>query len=326
MRVVACDLGGTNVRFGLGIDGRLEAETIQQFPNDRFADFGDALGYYLQSVGVRTVDRAVIAVAAPIEGETLKLTNRDWTVNRAGIAAVAGTNYIVLVNDFAALGAALLQPEELDVAPVLAAIPTDGAKLVLGAGTGFNASALVGKGQVLSAEIGHTTFAPEHGLETALRDHIAGRFGRCSLDRALSGSGLVTLYEVQCARCSRPAIFPDASAITSAALAGDDADAIEAGRTFAGMLGRTAGDLALTFLPRGGIYLTGGVTRALTPFIEDTDGPFARAFFAKGRMGELMRSFPLGIIRDDKAALIGCLAWPDLATNAGSGVSAAEPI
>ncbi|MEP4112386.1 MAG: glucokinase, partial [Nitratireductor sp.] len=84
-------------------------------------------------------------------------------------------------------------------------------------------------------------------------------------------------------------------------------------------------DLALTFLPRGGIYLTGGVTRALAPFIQGADSPFARAFLAKGRMRELMQGFALDLVVDDSAALVGCLAWPDLLSNNVRGACAAGP-
>ncbi|WP_127599148.1 glucokinase [Nitratireductor alexandrii] len=325
MRALACDLGGTNVRFGLGVDGRLDPETVVQFPNERFSDFGTALKHYFGQVRVGRVERAVVALAAPIDGDTICLTNRNWTIARAEIAEIAGTGDVVLINDFVALGAALSRAEALVTRPVLPGAAGRGVKLVLGAGTGFNASALIEGGHVLAAEIGHTGFAPEPGLETALRDHFAGRFGRCSLDRVLSGSGLVALYRVACDRSGRAAALGDAAAVTAEGAAGRDADAVLACGTLAGMLGRTAGDLALTFLPRGGIYLTGGVTGALAPFIQGPDSPFARAFLAKGRMRELMRGFTLDLVMDQSAALVGCLAWPDLPCNTVCGGRAAGP-
>ncbi|MEQ8448863.1 MAG: glucokinase [Nitratireductor sp.] len=325
MRALACDLGGTNVRFGLGTDGRLDPESVVQLPNDRFSSFGAALKHYLGQARVGGLDRAVVALAAPIDGDTIRLTNRDWTIARAEIAEIAGTGDVVLINDFAALGAALSRSEALATRSVLPSAAGQGVKLVLGAGTGFNASALVADGHVLAAEIGHTGFAPEPGLETELRDHFAGRFGRCSLDRVLSGSGLVALYRLACDRSGRAAQLDDAAAVTAEGAGGRDADAALACNTLAGMLGRTAGDLALTFLPRGGIYLTGGVTRALAPFIQGADSPFARAFLAKGRMRELMQGFALDLVVDDSAALVGCLAWPDLLSNNVRGACAAGP-
>ncbi|MCC0044098.1 MAG: glucokinase, partial [Brucellaceae bacterium] len=284
MIVLACDLGGTNVRFGLGEAGKLARETVRQFPGDEFSGFEDAARSYLKLVEVTAVASAVIALAAPIDGDSVRLTNRDWTISRKEVATLSGAQSVVLINDFAALGAALSQRFALDTELMQSGPQGDGVRLVLGSGTGFNASALVAGNHVLSAEIGHTTFAPAPGIETELRDHYADAFGRCSHDRVLSGSGLLTLYRLLCASSGRRPATEKTSDVTTAAAEASDDDAVAACRTFAGMLGRTAGDLALTFLPYGGIYLTGSVTRALRPFIRGGESAFAQAFFAKGRM------------------------------------------
>ena len=325
MRLLACDLGGTNIRFGLGDAGELDRASVHSFANDRFSGFGEALAHYLGLTGGVALDGAVVALAAPADGDTVRLTNRDWTISARDIATVARTGRVVLVNDFAALGAALSRPASLDCAEVLPGSPGDGVRLVLGAGTGFNASALIAGRHVLSAEFGHTTFASAPGLETQLRDGFAASFGRCSHDRVLSGSGLMALYRLQCRNSGRHPGCDSAGDVTRAAGAGEDGDAVVACRTFATMLGRAAGDLALTFLPRGGIYLTGGVTRALGPFITGTDSPFSAAFFAKGRMRDAMADFPVSLIRDDTAALAGCLAWIDLHETQGCGATATGP-
>ena len=138
MRLLACDLGGTNIRFGLGDAGELDRASVHSFANDRFSGFGEALAHYLALTGGVALDGAVVALAAPADGDTVRLTNRDWTISARDIATVARTGRVVLVNDFAALGAALSRPASLDCEEVLPGSRGDGVRLVLGAGTVTN--------------------------------------------------------------------------------------------------------------------------------------------------------------------------------------------
>ena len=124
----------------------------------------------------------------------------------------------------------------------------------------------------------------------------------------MSGNGLREIYAFVCGRAGRPCRAQTSAEIAAAAVAGSDEQAVAAAHLFLRLLGRVAGDLALTFLPHGGIYLYGGVCRALAPLIVTTD-TFRDAFRAKGRMGPFMADFDAHLLLDDRIALIGCVEW-----------------
>lgn len=311
MNALVCDLGGTSCRLGLAYGGALINSTVKRLENNDFSDFTQLLGHYLHLVNGPQVKATVIAVAAPIDGECVAMTNRDWLIDKSEIAQLTGVAQVNFINDFEALGHSLSRIEELETSPILPgdAEPRGSVRLVLGSGTGFNSAANLGKSQVVFSESGHTTFPSETALDRDLRVCITEEFGRCSLDRVLSGAGLHLIYRVICARAGREANFSNTHEIVDGSFTYRDTCAIAACREFARLLGRTAGDLSLLFLPYGGVYLSGGLTRALAGVIEEQGGPFASCFLSKGRMSVAMRRFPVHLILDDNAALIGCLSW-----------------
>jgi len=229
--------------------------------------------------------------------------------------------FIDFLNDFEALGYSLIAPERLETQAVLASAvpaPPKATRMVLGAGTGFNAAACYWPAfgaapHVAAAECGHTTLAIEGDEERDLQAALAAGRGRASVERALSGNGLREIYGWICARDGRPGNAATSAEITQAATAGTDEQAVAAAHLFLRLLGRVVGDLALTFLPYGGIYLYGGVCRALAPLVVATD-TFRDAFRAKGRMGPFMADFEAHLLVDDRVALAGCVEWLGIAT------------
>lgn len=315
MSVLVCDLGGTNTRLGLASEDGLDVGSIRRFSNEDYTDFDTVLGNYLAEIAAGAVETAVVAVAAPVTQDVVELTNREWRIAKKPIAAIAGARRVHFINDYNALAAALIASDTLETVPVLTGKPDPlGPRLVLGAGTGFNAACLLpGDGaageRILTAEVGHASF-PAHGaLATELRDHVARQHGRCSLDRILSGPGLAVLYRLICQKAGASARLEEPASITASGLAGTDDEAIAACALFVEMLARTAGDLALTYLATGGVHLTGGVVRALLPFIALPERAFVDAFLDKGRMSAFMGNFPVAVLSDDHVALDGCLAW-----------------
>lgn len=318
MSILLCDLGGTHTRFGLARGGQLDVETMRRVKNDDYADFDAVVGNYMRSCNADTIDTAVIALAAPAEHDIVELTNREWQIAKPSIASISGARVVYFINDYTALAAALIDRDSLEVAPVISATPdVTGQRLILGAGTGFNCACLLpghnGEGhRILTAEAGHAAFAAHGELATELRDDIILKYGRCSFDRVLSGSGLVALY---LRICRRNAVTPrhiDPATIATDGLAGTDEESTVACIQFVEILARTAGDLALTYLATGGVYITGGVARSLLPFITSHEGTFAKTFLDKGRMSGFMERFPVGVVTDDHTALGGCLAWLEM--------------
>lgn len=314
MTGLVCDLGGTNARVGLVAGGRLGAATLASYRNDDFSDFPSVLAAHLRRHGDPRIESVCVAMAAVPTAEGARLTNRDWDIRRDAIARVCGTDDIHFLNDFEALGFSLLRTEELETRPLFAARETGGgARLVLGAGTGFNAAACFpahagATPHVAAAECGHMTLPIESAEELSLQECLAHGRGRASNERALSGRGLYEIYLWCCRRSGRHAALSIPAEVAMHAVAGTDPESARAAELFLRLLGRVAGDLALAFLPFGGVFLSGGVTRALSPLIARTP-TFLDAFRAKGRQAPLMERFPVNLLLDDRAALSGCVEW-----------------
>jgi glucokinase len=297
------DLGGTNCRFGLVAPGSDRIEDVRSLRNGSAADFIALARGYLDG---RAVDRLTLAIAAPAEGDRIPLTNRNWMIDRAEIVAALGLADLRIVNDFEALGHALARPEALDSVAVKPGTPApQGTRIILGAGTGFNCSARLANASVVVCEAGHTTFAPLTELDQRLQAAMTAKYTRCSVERLLSGSGL---REIHALITGTEAGRIDGAEVIAQGLADSDPAARATCETFARLLGQLAGDLALLFQATGGVWLSGGPTRALRPLLEPADGPFQRAFVAKGRMRPVMERLPVHLVTSDQAAIAGCLS------------------
>ena len=229
-------------------------------------------------------------------------------MSQASISQATGAPTVALLNDLQAPGHALasLLPEHLRA---ILAGPDAGqkaARLVVNVGTGFNAVPVhsIASGRVVPAsECGHVSLPVHSADDLALQRFISDRQGFSSVEDVLSGRGLevVDQWAADGAAPPRPA-----AEIMAAILAGDDARATRTARQFVRVMGQVAGNLALTHLPFGGVYLTGGVARHLVPHLRRFG--FAEAFREKGRFSSFMEAFPVWSIEDDYAALVGCAA------------------
>ncbi|WP_132542952.1 glucokinase [Rhodovulum euryhalinum] len=308
MTALVADIGGTNTRVALAGGPRLVAGSVRRYPNAEFADLSEVLARYLAEAGSPRIDGACAALAGPVRAGRGRLTNLDWTIDEAGIARATGAKSVKLLNDLQAQGHALdhLAPDAL--VPVLDGPRAAGeTRLVIGLGTGVNVTVVhrTPTGTLVTAnEAGHVTLpvADEDGL--ALARFAAGDDGFAAVEDILAGRGVEALFAWVTMRAGTPRRM-DGHAIIAAAP--DDPAAEEALRCYTAMLGRVAGDLALHHLPYGGIYLIGGVARAVTPHLGRLG--LDRAFRAKGRFSGLMEAFAIATITDDFAALTGCAAY-----------------
>lgn len=310
--VILADIGGTNTRVALADGTRLRAGSLRRFRNadHRTGGLDEVLRTYLRDAGGQRVDGACIAVAGPVRGGVGQLTNLDWTMDLAGLAAATGAGRVAILNDLQAQGAALAHLDAENLRPVLPGrgAETGAARLVIGVGTGFNAApvhAPGGRAEAFPSECGHVTLPVRTAEELALADWLAQRHGFADVEEVLSGRG-VTALDHFAGLAGDPAATPRPADAVMAALAAGEDRATAAGRLFVRFLGRVAGDLALVHLPFGGIYLVGGVARAFAPFLAPFG--FAAAFRDKGRFGDFLDAFPLQLVEDDYAALLGCAA------------------
>lgn len=312
MRVLSGDIGGTHCRLAMA---RVEAGRVVL---DRSARYHNRLHPGLEAILADFLgpeppaDACCLAVAGPTDGRSVRFTNLDWVVDAAALAARFGFLRAELVNDFAAVGWGLdcLAPADLAVlqaGEALAAAP----RVALGAGTGLGVSVCVRQGdhyRPIPSEGSHIGFAPVNPEQDRLLRFLRLRYGRVSLERILSGPGIVELYRFcleEAGRADGPLLETDAPAasISRAGLAGEDADAARCLGLFAAIYGQAAGDLALVARAGGGIYLAGGIAPQLLSVLQ---GPaFLAGFRAKGRFADWMASVPVAVVLDPDIGLKG---------------------
>ena len=303
------DIGGTNARFALveAADGRPAISEPKAYPTKDYRSPEDAIEAYLKDTGAARPAKVVLAVAGPVTKGAMHFTNLDWEVSEARLTSVGGFKAARLLNDFAAqaLGAPRLDPANLQILGPDLGRPAEGTMLILGPGTGFGVAGLVREGRhetVLSTEGGHVGFAPTDDLEIEIWRHFARGRERISIERVLSGSGLYELYQALADIEGAPAMLADQKAVQAAAETGDPLASRTVDR-FCRILGATAGDFALGYGARAGVYVTGGVAEKLADQL--AKGAFRERFEAKGRFEDYMRAIPTWLVLDPYAALIG---------------------
>jgi glucokinase len=302
--VLLADIGGTTSRFALtGAHGR--PERIVTMANDGVPGPAEAIARYLGDTGARP-HAGVLAVAAPVDGDVIALTNRAWTIRLSEIKAQFGFTDLRALNDFEAVAWALpgLRPDDVrPIGPVRS--PGQGIKLVCGPGTGLGVAALVpeeGSWRVVASEGGHVSFGAAHADEEPVFARLREEAGPISAETILSGPGLARLHQ---------AVNTDAAPLRSEdviarANAGDEA-ARATVAMFVRLLGRFAGDLALLFRATGAVYLTGGVGCGLGSAL-DAHG-FRRAFEAHPPYEQLLAGIPTFVITDAEPGLAGCAVY-----------------
>ena len=312
--VLVGDIGGTNVRFAkarLGFAGHPEISDVAIMPGDDFPDFTSALSLYLKDLGNARPDQALFAFAGPVQDGVVRLTNRDWTVDRRELQRKLGFERVRIVNDYAAMARSI--PELPDTCfRVLnpGRVPDERRPiLVAGPGTGLGVATLLPVGphdwRVITGEGGHTAYAPRTPREWALASHLKKRHGYVSNELILSGVGLDEVHRALCEIDGVEWVEMPPAKIMADALAGDriarDICEIRA----AGTLG-ALGDFALVNGALGGVVVTGGVAERLADWF-DTPQALER-FFDRGPRANYMQPIPLRILLSGEAALIGAAA------------------
>jgi glucokinase len=310
--VLVGDIGGTNARFAVIASETAPAERLADSRTAEYAKIGDAMEAALAGRAGPRPKTAILALAAPIDGEAIDLTNSAWIVTPKELIARFGFAEVILLNDFEAQALALadLGPGDIDRIGG-GSIEADRSRVVVGPGTGLGVGALVHGGThwiPVPGEGGHIDVSPISARDYEIWPHIE-KFGgnRVSGETVLSGSGMVRLYRAICAADGVAPAFSDPADISAHGLAGSDKQAKETLELSAIYLGRVAGDLALIFTPRGGVYLAGGISPKIAPALHA--GGFREAFIEKAPHRALLETFATAIITKPDAALAGIAAF-----------------
>jgi glucokinase len=315
--VLGADVGGTKTLLRLADVTPSGVGTVaeERFDSTAWASLTPMVQQFLE--GRAPVAAACLALACPIDGRRVRLTNRDLWIDADDISAACDIPAVRLINDFVAVGYGTETLAASDVVTLQAGIRKDRAPcVVLGAGTGLGEGILVWNGEhyeVVASEGGHVDFAPTDEEQIGLLRFLMGRYGHVSYERILSGSGLVSLFDylaqgtaISPALASALGAGDPAAAISLAALEATDPVAVRALDLFVRIYGAQAGNLALTALAQGGVFVAGGIAAKIAPKL--SDGTFVEAFRNKGRYRELLSSIPLKVVMSPEVGLAGSVA------------------
>lgn len=304
------DVGGTNARFAWQADAGAPLTDVRVLPAADFPTLQAAMHAYLAGLGHGRPAMAAIAIANPITGDQVRMTNHHWAFSQAALKAEFGLAHLRLLNDFTALALALPDLPAGELRQVGGGVgQPDKARALLGAGTGLGVSGLVPDGAggwvPLEGEGGHVTLPAVSARERLVMDGLARLHGRASAERLCSGQGLVDAFTLLC-EADGVALsgLSSAAAVTDAALKARQPQALEALNMLCAMLGSVAGNLALTLGARGGVYIGGGIVPRLGSWFDTS--PFRQRFEAKGRFQGYLKDIPVWVITSDQSpALLG---------------------
>ncbi|MGB3670798.1 MAG: glucokinase [Phormidesmis sp.] len=313
----------------------LKIETLYEhrYPSQDYPEFVPMVKAFLTAAAVAVPsvkpDSACFAIAGPIVDNTCQLTNLSWFLRSEFLSGALGIKNVQLINDFEAVGYGVLGLQSEDVYELQAGDPIETSpKAVLGAGTGLGQGFLLpcnGEYMVFPSEGGHVDFAPQSELEFQLRKYLLEKHGiaRVSEERVVSGMGIISIYQFlrdrQYASESdeigqamdtwdrqagqRNNLTDPASIISKAATDKTDLLAQKTMEIFIRAYGSEAGNISLKFLPRGGLYIAGGVTAKNLPLMKG--GEFMYAFGNKGRVSHLLDKIPVRVVINQSVGLIG---------------------
>jgi len=313
-RIAAADIGGTHARFALADIERGRVAALHDAVKLRTSEHA-SLQTAWQEFGRRTgsdlPSELGVAIAAPIGGDVLKLTNNPWVIRPHLMKERLGVERFTIVNDFGAVGhavATLGNEHFRHICGPDRPLPDNGVISIVGPGTGLGVAALLrnnGRYDVIETEGGHIDFAPLDSLEDQILTQLRQSFRRVSVERIASGRGLWNLYEALSAIESKPVSVHDEKALWDAAMAGEDSLANAALDRLCLTLGSVAGDLALA---QGAVavVIAGGVGQRIADYLPRSG--FRDRFIAKGRFERRMDDMPVKLITYPEPGLFGAAA------------------
>ena len=305
------DVGGTNARWAWQPMAGAAIERVRVLSCDGFAAIDACIAAYLRAEALPPPRAAAFGIATAITGDAVQMTNHPWRFSMTALQSALGVDRLVVLNDFEALARAVPSLGADDLRAVGGGRAAAGANVaVIGPGTGLGVSGLVADGHggwtTVVGEGGHVTLAAGNAREASMLAVMRERFGHVSAERALSGPGLVNLYEAICTLDGETAALLEPADVLARALAGgasQDVQCTEALTTFGALLGCVAGNLALTLGARGGVHIGGGIVPRLGAAFAAL--PFRARFEDKGRFRSYVEAIPTWVITAEAPALLG---------------------
>jgi glucokinase len=302
------DIGGTHARFAFEIAPR-QFDAIEVFPCQQFSTLSLAIECYLAHHPelASQVQHAAIAIANPIAGDEVVMTNHHWRFSIETMRHAFGWRTLLVTNDFTALALSIphLKPHEVEAIGGGEGLAHEVIGL-LGSGTGLGVSGLIRVKErwvALGSEGGHVSFAPGNALEAAILNFAWHRYQHVSFERLLSGPGIELLFQALCAIHQAPPQNLTTPEIVERSQQQTCELCVETTNVFSALLGAFAGNLAVTLGCRGGLYIGGGVVGKMGRAF---NRPLFRSRFeAKGRFEAYVCRIPTLLIRAQHPAFLG---------------------
>lgn len=308
---IVADIGGTNARFSRVNLDTLALDHVVVYPCADFATLALALNYYRTEQQLTDIAHVAVAIACPVNGDLVKMTNFFWQFSISETKAELGLAEFIVLNDFTAVAMclpALTASEKVKFGAGTA--DTSKPMAVLGAGTGLGVGHLIptAHGYIpLPGEGGHVDWTAQNEQEWFIQRYLAAHFGHVSPERLLSGPGIESLYLALAAYRGINTEPKTAAEISQHALAKSDELCSAVIAQFFASLGGLAGDLALTLSTFGGVYVGGGIVPKLLPLLEDSE--FRSRFEAKGRFTDFNRQIATYVVTAEQPGLLGCAVY-----------------
>jgi glucokinase len=317
--ILAADVGATSTRVLAESVASHAVIHEAEYDNASRVSLAEILTEFMTATPIRAVAgefaTASLAVAGPTDGLYCRMTNRAWEIDSRDLAKRLQLPSVRLINDVQAAAYGVAQLAPADMVRLQAGSGVAGAPRVViapGTGLGFGYAVSQPAGYLAyPSEAGHQDFAPFDEVQAELLSHLRGRFGHVSWERVLSGPGLASIFEFLIIR-KHATVTSDivqdverrgAVAVTEAALKSGHVLARTALSIFVSAYGAFAGNIALTFLPRGGLYLAGGITPQIIDAMRD--GHFMQAFAGKGRFADAVGQIPVSVVMARNPNLLG---------------------
>lgn len=314
---IVADIGGTNARFGLvetlELNGQPSVERIEILPGQDFPSFADALAHYISGLGGVRPTAACIAIASPIEGDWIHMTHLPWAFSIKETKQKFGFKIFDVMNDFkaVAMGVSVTTSNDLTLVKDGVAVPKEN-KAIVGPGTGLGVSALTfceasGRWLSISGLGGHVNMPAVSDFEVAVIQAAMKKLPHVSAELLISGTGLPYLHEAVCDVIGEVPCAKTASDITHYALNEKKLTCIKTLDVFSAFLGIIAGNLALTFGARGGVYIAGGIVPRFIEVLKNSD--FIKRYENKGVMSDYVKKIPVYVLTNPHNGLVGAAAW-----------------
>jgi len=314
---LVADIGGTNARFALAPLHDLATAVhlrdvvhVATLSVSAFATIDDAIMHYLNCLpdSIERPKHAVLAIACPTDQDTIQMTNTDWVFSVSAVRSNVGLDSLVFINDFYAVASAVPSFTPSETVAIGEGTPVANAPLVVtGAGTGLGLGALVfdaaGHPITIQGEGGHIHFAPLDDEEKYVFDYLRQKHHRVSVERLVSGQGIENIFEALHFKSNGVHLRLKAEKISENALVHQDPICVQALLMFCAIFGSFAGDAALMYGARGGVYLGGGILPRMIPFVKQSQ--FRARFMAKARLSTFVMPIPTYIITCTQPGLLG---------------------